>query len=115
MNRPVRIMLDRDEDMIITGGRHSFFTEYAVGFNKDGKLRALNYEMYSNAGWSMDLSSAVMQKALLDAAAPYFVPNIHVKGRACRTNLASCTAFRGFGGPQCTSHFTQAYVLCFLS
>jgi xanthine dehydrogenase molybdopterin-binding subunit B len=29
-NRPVRIMLDRDEDMLITGHRHSFWSKYDI-------------------------------------------------------------------------------------
>ena len=100
MNRPVRIMLDRDEDIMISGWRHSFLTKYKVGFDKDGKLKALYFDMHSNAGWSMDLSFGVMLKANLDASAPYYIPNVDIKGRVCKTNVASCTAFRGFGGPQ---------------
>ena len=96
-------MLDRDEDFMIAGWRHPFLTKYKVGFDKDGKLKALYFDMHSNAGWSMDLSFAVMNKALLDAASPYYIPHMHVKGQVCKTNVASCTAFRGFGGPQCES------------
>lgn len=31
LKRPVRCMLDRDEDMLITGGRHPFYGKYKVG------------------------------------------------------------------------------------
>lgn len=30
----------------------------------------------------------------------YHIPNARVRGWACKTNLPSNTAFRGFGGPQ---------------
>ncbi len=30
LNRPIRCMLDRDEDMISSGGRHPFLARYKV-------------------------------------------------------------------------------------
>ena len=58
-NRPVRCMLDRDEDMVITGTRHPFLGRYKVGFNKSGKVLSVAVDLYSNAGNSKDLSLAV--------------------------------------------------------
>uniref|UniRef100_A0A4W6FUE5 Xanthine dehydrogenase/oxidase n=1 Tax=Lates calcarifer TaxID=8187 RepID=A0A4W6FUE5_LATCA len=59
LKRPVRCMLDRDEDMLITGGRHPFYGKYKVGFLNSGKVMALDVSYYSNAGNSMDLSLSV--------------------------------------------------------
>lgn len=98
--RPVRCMLDRDEDMLITGGRHPFLAKYKVGFMKNGKVVALKVEHYSNAGNTMDLSQSIMERALFHMDNCYKIPNILGTGRLCKTNLASNTAFRGFGGPQ---------------
>ncbi|XP_059516200.1 xanthine dehydrogenase/oxidase isoform X2 [Myotis daubentonii] len=97
---PVRCMLDRDEDMLITGGRHPFLGRYKVGFMKTGRIVALEVEHYSNAGNSLDLSRGVMERALLHMDNCYKIPNIRGTGRLCKTNLSSNTAFRGFGGPQ---------------
>ncbi|XP_029794417.1 xanthine dehydrogenase/oxidase-like [Suricata suricatta] len=97
---PVRCMLDRDEDMLITGGRHPFLARYKVGFMKTGRVVALQVEHYSNAGNSMDLSQHIMERALLHMDNCYNIPNIRGTGRLCKTNLPSNTAFRGFGGPQ---------------
>jgi xanthine dehydrogenase/oxidase len=99
-NRPVRIMLDRDEDMLITGHRHSFWSKYTVGFDKSGKILALDVDFYSNAGYTIDLSAAVMERALSHADNAYNIGCVHAKGYLCKTNLPSNTAFRGFGGPQ---------------
>ena len=55
----VRIMLDRDEDMRTTGGRHAFYARYKVGATRAGKLQALKVELFSNMGNSLDLSMAV--------------------------------------------------------
>ncbi|XP_011369071.1 xanthine dehydrogenase/oxidase [Pteropus vampyrus] len=98
--RPVRCMLDRDEDMLITGGRHPFLARYKVGFMKTGKIVALEVDYYSNAGNTLDLSRSVMERALLHMDNCYKIPNIRGTGWLCKTNLASNTAFRGFGGPQ---------------
>ncbi|CAK6980440.1 xanthine dehydrogenase/oxidase [Scomber scombrus] len=100
LNRPVRCMLDRDEDMLITGGRHPFYGKYKVGFMNSGKVVALDVSYYSNTGNSMDLSLSIMERALFHMDNSYNVPNIRGRGSICRTNLPSNTAFRGFGGPQ---------------
>lgn len=57
--KPVRCMLDRNEDMLITGGRHPTLCKYKVGFNKDGKIQALEASVYSNGGSSVDCSTIV--------------------------------------------------------
>jgi xanthine dehydrogenase molybdopterin-binding subunit B len=62
--RPVRCMLNRDEDMITSGQRHPFLARWKVGVNKDGKLQALDADVFCNAGWSQDLSAAVCDRAL---------------------------------------------------
>uniref|UniRef100_A0A3B4AS67 Uncharacterized protein n=1 Tax=Periophthalmus magnuspinnatus TaxID=409849 RepID=A0A3B4AS67_9GOBI len=98
--RPVRCMLDRDEDMLMTGGRHPFYAKYKVGFSESGRVLALDVTYYSNAGNSTDLSTSVVSKAVVHMENSYLVPNIRGCGVACRTHLPSNTAFRGFGMPQ---------------
>ncbi len=98
--RPVRCMLNRDEDMMTTGQRHPFLARWKVGVNSDGKLQALDADVFCNAGWTQDLSGAVGDRALSHIDGCYLIPNVNVRGRLCRTNTMSNTAFRGFGGPQ---------------
>lgn len=71
-----------------------------VGCSAEGKLLALQVDMYSNGGNSLDLSASVMDRALLHIDCVYKIPNVRALGHVCRTNHASNTAFRGFGGPQ---------------
>ncbi|XP_039197687.1 xanthine dehydrogenase/oxidase [Crotalus tigris] len=97
---PVRCMLDRDEDMLISGGRHPFWAQYKVGFKQNGRITSLDVSYYSNGGNSVDLSHGVMDRAVLHMDNSYNIPNIRGIGIVCKTNLASNTAFRGFGGPQ---------------
>ena len=71
-----------------------------VGFNKSGKVQALDCKLYNNGGNTLDLSGAIMDRALLHVDAAYKIPHVRVVGYCCKTNIASNTAFRGFGGPQ---------------
>jgi xanthine dehydrogenase/oxidase len=98
--RPVRCMLNRDEDILTSGQRHPFLARWKVAVNKDGKLQALDCDIFNNGGWSQDLSAAVVDRAMSHADGVYNIPNVFVRGRICKTNTVSNTAFRGFGGPQ---------------
>ncbi|HVP65688.1 MAG TPA: xanthine dehydrogenase molybdopterin binding subunit [Anaeromyxobacteraceae bacterium] len=98
--RPVKLRLDRDDDMLLTGKRHDFVVDYEVGFDDAGRIRALRLELASRCGISPDLSGAVNDRAMLHADNCYWLPNVAVVSHRCRTNTVSNTAFRGFGGPQ---------------
>jgi xanthine dehydrogenase/oxidase len=100
LNRPVSINLDRDVDMSITGQRHAFQYNYKAGMDRDGRLRFLEVDLYSQGGCSHDLSVPVLDRALLHVDGVYKWPALTARGRVCRTNQPSHTAFRGFGGPQ---------------
>ncbi|KAK6164152.1 hypothetical protein DH2020_001016 [Rehmannia glutinosa] len=100
LNRPVKLTLDRDIDMMVTGQRHSFLGKYKVGFTNDGKVLALDLEIFNNGGNSLDLSLPVLERAMFHSDNVYEIPNIRIKGKVCFTNFPSNTAFRGFGGPQ---------------
>ena len=99
-NKPIKLRLDRDDDMIITGKRHDFFSDYEVGFNDDGKINGLKLKLSSRCGMSPDLSLAINERALLHIDNAYFLKDVEVKNFLCKTNTASSTAFRGFGGNQ---------------
>jgi xanthine dehydrogenase/oxidase len=99
--RPVRMVLDRDEDMAITGHRHAFIGLYTAAADKTtGKLLGLDLQLYNNGGNSLDLSASIMDRALVHCDNSYKWPVLHARGEVCRTNMPSNTAFRGFGGPQ---------------
>ncbi|XP_033139719.1 xanthine dehydrogenase 1 isoform X2 [Brassica rapa] len=100
LNRPVKLILDRDVDMMITGHRHSFLGKYKVGFTNEGKILALDLEIYNNGGNSLDLSLAILERAMFHSDNVYEIPHVRIIGNVCFTNFPSNTAFRGFGGPQ---------------
>ncbi|SVD47012.1 uncharacterized protein METZ01_LOCUS399866, partial [marine metagenome] len=70
---PIKLRLDRDDDIIITGKRHEFYSDYEVGFNDDGEIKALKLKLASNCGISPDLSYAINERALLHIDNAYFI------------------------------------------
>ncbi len=98
--KPIKLRLDRDDDIIITGKRHDFFSDYEVGFDDKGLINGLKIKIASRCGMSPDLSLAINERALLHLDNAYFLKDIEVKNYLCKTNTASSTAFRGFGGNQ---------------
>ncbi|GAA5943953.1 hypothetical protein JCM3775_004721 [Rhodotorula graminis] len=100
LRRPVRCMLERHEDIKISGQRHPFRTDWTVGFTAEGKLTALDADFFANAGYSLDISGGVADRAIAHATNSYYIPNVDVRAKLCKTNTVSNTAYRGFGGPQ---------------
>jgi xanthine dehydrogenase large subunit len=98
--RSVRVRWNRDQDMMITGKRHPFYARFDVGYEADGRVVSVRAELVSDGGWSLDLSTAVTDRALFHLDNAYYFPHVEFSGRVARTNLSSNTAFRGFGGPQ---------------
>ena len=98
--RPVRCVLDRLTDMQITGYRRPYLAKYKVGFNKDGRLQAVDVTMYTNDGYTSEHGWLFM--ATTDVEGCYAVPNISARGYQCRTNLPPSTAMQGVGKPQVT-------------
>lgn len=98
--RPMRMMLNRDEDMMVSGQRHPFKCHWKVGVMNDGTLVALDADCYNNGGFSLDMSASVMDRCMTHLDNCYQIPNVHIRGWVCKTNTHSNTAFRGFGAPQ---------------
>jgi len=99
-HRPVRVRLTRALDIALTGKRHPYLARYQAGFSREGRIEALALELYSDGGWSLDLSEPIMWRSLFHCDNAYRLPAVEVTGRVCRTHKTSQTAFRGFGGPQ---------------
>uniref|UniRef100_A0A7S1ER10 Xanthine dehydrogenase n=1 Tax=Timspurckia oligopyrenoides TaxID=708627 RepID=A0A7S1ER10_9RHOD len=100
LGKPVRLVLERDVDMAISGQRHAFLAKYKAAALSNGHLVALDVQMYHNIGYSLDLSIPILDRSLFHLENAYQVANVRFLGRACVTNTPSNTAFRGFGGPQ---------------
>ncbi|KAK7520257.1 molybdopterin binding aldehyde oxidase/xanthine dehydrogenase [Phyllosticta citriasiana] len=98
--RPIRVMLNRDEDMATSGQRHPVQARWKIGTTREGRLLVMDADLYANSGFSQDLSGGVMDRCCTHLDNCYNVPDVWIRGRLCKTNIHSNTAFRGFGGPQ---------------
>jgi len=98
--RPTKMRLPRMEDMHMTGKRHPFYVEYDVGFDDDGMLQGIQIDLAGNCGYSPDLSGSIVDRAMFHSDNAYYLGDVTIHGHRCKTNTASNTAYRGFGGPQ---------------
>ncbi len=100
LNKPVKLVLSRYDDMYMTGKRHPYETDYKIGLSEDLKIIAFEAEYLQNAGAAADLSPAITERTLFHSTNSYFIPNVKATVYSCKTNLPPNTAFRGFGAPQ---------------
>ncbi|WP_225035165.1 xanthine dehydrogenase molybdopterin binding subunit [Winogradskyella sp. SM1960] len=100
LNQSVKLVLNRHDDLRMTGKRHPYESSYKIGLSKDLKILAYEAEFLQNSGAAADLSPAIAERTLFHATNSYYVPNVTTKVLSCKTNLPPNTAFRGFGGPQ---------------
>ncbi len=100
LKKPVKLILPRHEDMIMTGKRNPYSSDFKIGLTKEGKILSYEVTYFQNSGASADLSPAILDRTLFHCTNSYYIPHVKATGYCCRTNLPSNTAFRGFGGPQ---------------
>jgi xanthine dehydrogenase large subunit len=100
LKKPVKLRVNRDDDMMITGKRHDFRIDYTVGFDDSGRILGADFMLASRCGYSTDFSGPVNDRAVLHIDNCYYLPNLHIISHRCKTHTQSATAFRGFGGPQ---------------
>jgi len=100
LQRPVKLRVNRDDDMMITGKRHDFRIDYEVGYDDEGRILGADITLLSRCGYSTDYSGPVNDRACLHIDNCYYIPNLKLISHRCKTNTQSATAFRGFGGPQ---------------
>ncbi len=98
--KPVYLALERKDDISWTGKRHEFVNSYKIKYNSEGKLLSYELDLKANGGAYIDLSFAILERALLHSDSGYYIPEMNITGTAYRTNLPPNTAFRGFGAPQ---------------
>jgi len=100
LNRPVKIVWNREESIRGHHKRHSFYIHHKVGATRQGKLTAMEVELVADCGAYASSSTAVLANAVLLSTGPYQVPNVHVDGHVVYTNNLRTGAMRGFGAPQ---------------
>ena len=100
---PVKLTLERKEDMAFCPGRGFSHAKYKAGFLSDGKIMALDVIFHLSGGFSSDYSADIAETATLLLDSCYHIENVRVHGLCLKTNLGSNTSTRGFGKPQASA------------
>ena len=100
LDKPVKLVLSRADDMQMTGKRHPYSSDFKIGLSSDLKILAYEVTYFQNGGASNDLSPAISHRTLFHTTNSYFIPDVKATLYSCKTNLPPNTAFRGFGAPQ---------------
>ncbi len=98
--RPVKMLYRRDESLLFHPKRHATVIRIKTGARRDGKLTAVQAELYGDGGAYASLSDKVMTRATTHATGPYVIPNARIDCYANYTNNPPSGAFRGFGVTQ---------------
>ncbi len=97
LQRPVKVLLNRDESILMHPKRHPIKMDYTLGCNKEGKLTVLKADMIGDTGAYASVGMKVLERSAGHAAGPYHIPNVDIISRAVYTNNLPCGAMRGFG------------------
>jgi carbon-monoxide dehydrogenase large subunit len=99
-NRPVKMVLTREEEFQATTVRHPYIVKFKSGVKRDGTLVARKVEIVSNTGAYVSWGESTLSKACIHAAGPYRIPHVWIDGYLVYTNSNIGGAMRGFGVPQ---------------
>ncbi|MFN2211578.1 MAG: xanthine dehydrogenase family protein molybdopterin-binding subunit [Anaerolineales bacterium] len=100
INRPVKIIWDREESIIGHHKRHPYVIKAKWGATKEGKITTAEMTVIADGGAYAYTSTKVLGNAHLMCTGPYEIDNVKVDSYAVYTNNLPGGAFRGFGGPQ---------------
>jgi selenium-dependent xanthine dehydrogenase len=98
--RPVKLLFDRHESLLVHPKRHATQIRVKIGSKNNGRLVAVETELYGDTGAYASLGEKVMTRATTHSAGPYDIPNVRADCYAMYTNNPPAGAFRGFGVTQ---------------
>ena len=109
LGKPVKMILNREEEFMATRSRHPFTREVEVGLKKDGTIVGWRGKAISDMGGYADWGPCVTRLSNAVAPGPYKIPNIWIDAYPVYTNKSISGAFRGFGATQ--SNFARESLL----
>ncbi len=97
---PVKLLFDRHESLLVHPKRHATQIRVKLGAKQDGRLLAMETELYGDTGAYASLGEKVMTRATTHSAGPYDIPHVRADCYAMYTNNPPAGAYRGFGVTQ---------------
>ena len=98
--KPVKITYTREDSLKESYKRHPYIMNYKVGFNNDGKLKAMKINILADSGAYSSQTFFVTWRSVVQATGPYEIENVLTDVKGVYTNNTYTAAFRGFGSPQ---------------
>jgi len=100
IGRPVKITNERFEVFATNKGRHPCYMKMKIGLDKDGYIKAVDFDNVLDGGAYAGWGIVVMFYTASMIHLPYKVPNARARVRRVYTNKPTCGAMRGLGGVQ---------------
>lgn len=97
IGRPVKLLFDRQESLIVHPKRHATQIKVKIGAKKSGQIISAQIELYGDSGAYASLGEKVMTRATTHSSGPYEIENVKADCYAMYTNNPPAGAFRGFG------------------
>ena len=98
--KPAACIYSRDESMIAHSHRHPAVMRYRLGASNDGRLKALDADLYFDTGAYASVGPLVMLRGIAHSTGPYVIENVRVDSYLVYTNNLTAGSMRGFGAPQ---------------
>lgn len=98
--KTVKLLFDRHESLLVHPKRHATQIQVKMGAKLDGRLTAVETELYGDTGAYASLGEKVLTRATTHSSGPYEVPHARADCYAMYTNNPPAGAFRGFGVTQ---------------
>ncbi len=100
INRPVKMIYDREWSMMESYKRPAYYVKYTYGFNNDGTIKGVRCHILADSGAYTSTTPWSTWRSTAQSCGPYVVPNVHTDVYGVATNNVPAGAFRGFGSPQ---------------
>lgn len=100
IKKPIKMIYEREEDMLVTTKRHPTKVELVAAVDKDNYITGFKADVSLDSGAYIGLSGVVLSRAMINATSAYTIDNLDISGNVFATNTVPNGAFRGFGAPQ---------------
>jgi len=100
LNRPVKMVLTREESMLESPKRHAYLAQYKIGVKKDGSITAVEDTIFTQGGAYNNKAMFANWRGSIHAAGAYRVPHVKNDVYGVYTHTIFGGAYRGFSAPQ---------------
>ncbi|XP_078599022.1 uncharacterized protein LOC144874584 isoform X2 [Branchiostoma floridae x Branchiostoma japonicum] len=107
LNRTVRLSMCLDTNMEAIMKRSPYLLKYEVGFDDEGRLLAVVYNLYEDNGCSLHYSP--LPRLPVSAENVYYCPSWQFTGQTCKTHTAPATFARAPG--TVAAHFSMENII----